>query len=60
MVVIFESIELTGDLPLVMIGVYSIVGTIAVVFALLIVDHVGRRRMLRMLPASPPMHPDTY
>jgi hypothetical protein len=29
-------------------GIYSIVGTIAVVVALGIVDHVGRRTMLRM------------
>jgi hypothetical protein len=41
----FVSIEVAVDISQ---GVYSIVGTIAVVVALVIVDHVGRRTMLRM------------
>jgi len=66
MVIIFQTLGLEGDLPLLLIGtytflcltrnaiidisqgLYSIVGTIAVAAALAIVDHVGRRKMLRI------------
>jgi len=45
--VFFVSIEVVVDISQ---GIYSIVGTTAVVVALGIVDHVGRRTMLRMTP----------
>ncbi|EON63147.1 hypothetical protein W97_02374 [Coniosporium apollinis CBS 100218] len=44
--VIFSGLGLTGVMPLVMYGVWTTIGTLAVAVSIVIVDRVGRRTLL--------------
>jgi hypothetical protein len=45
LVVIFSTLGMEGDMPLVMYAVYTTIGTFSVAVSIVIVDLVGRRRL---------------
>jgi MFS family permease len=49
-VIIYASLGLTKEMPLVMYSIYTLVGTIFSFVGAIIMDKVGRKRLLRICP----------